>query len=159
MLRQTDKNRLGGAYFERVFAHRARMAGCMAIKNPLAYKRIGQGKSIAVFAELDFTLVCYDGRIAFVDAKQFQKLKVTHSQFTAHQIDKAVRYNHYRVAAGFAVHFVAIDAVYYFSGLQICAIKGGRSLPFDAGVCLGPTGTFDVMPIFETCLNGVCRGA
>lgn len=158
MLHQTERNRLSGKYFEHLFAHRARMGRCLPIKNPLAYKPLGQGRAIAVFAELDFTLVSPEGRVAFVDTKQFQKQKVAYSQFTTHQIHKAVRYNHYNCPAGFVVHFVSINAVYFFSGLQIFAIKGGPSLPYEAGIYLGASGNFNVMPIFDTPLNGVCRG-
>lgn len=144
-----DNNRLCGKRFEAMVLHRARVTGHLCIKNPLAYQPIGNGKSVAVPAELDFTLANGRGQVAFVDAKVINRKSVPRSLFVAHQILRAYNYNRHRVPSGFVVLFQPLGQVYFISGLQMYTLSKGQSLPAAQGMLLGQETDFRLGDLFD----------
>jgi hypothetical protein len=148
-----DNNRLCGKRFEATVLHRARVSGYLCIKNPLAFQPIGNGKSVAVPAELDFTLCNGRGQVAFVDAKVINRKSIPRSLFKSHQVLRSYKYNCSRVPSGFVVLFQPLGQVYFISGLQMYTARPGESVPAASGVLLGGELDFKLGSIFYSHLN------
>lgn len=143
-MRQANKNRDEGNSFEKLFLLQSRRNGLLAEKNNLTARYIPTGRVLVEKSELDFKLINQSGRIGYFDCKSFAKSHFTYSDLDPDQVNRAAKYNFWRVPSGFVVWFRPIDIIAFFTGSQI-EQKGPRNRfePHD-GQILGKFHEFDL---------------
>lgn len=140
---QIHKNRIGGDGFEKSFVHRAHLTDHWPIKQPLAYRFLRGGKKQAMRAELDFSLINRDGKIAYVDCKVVSADYFLKTRMQPFQVHRAFQYNLRNVVSGFVVYFPACNAVSFYTGLQLHLVAPKTRFAPDDGIPLGDLVGFD----------------
>jgi hypothetical protein len=146
--KRNNQNRRNGSGWEGIIQRRAFMSGMLAKKVGLS--AILNGKTaVPVRSFLDFQIISRDGRVAFLDAKCWEKAYFTYSDINVVQLDRALEYNKWNVPAGFLCLFRKSNEVAYFPGSWI-ASRGPRTRfnPGD-GIELGQLMDFDLNLIFQ----------
>lgn len=157
-MHQANKNRIAGKRFEQMFQHRAQLSGLLCVRNEPAFRWMPGGKVRPVKSELDFTLVTRMGQTAFVDTKSFDTERTNRSALSPAQVQRAYRYNLWRLAAGFVIEFVPLGQVYFFSGIQMHCLPSGQPILPSSGILLGASSSFDASKVMA-CDLGVSSSA
>lgn len=139
-----------GTTFEKIFERQCLLAGLWADPNNIKARRGWGGRLQELKSNLDYTVIGYGARTAFVDCKTWDSAYFTFSDIPLHQLSLAVRYNSYGIHAGFVVWFRPINRVSFFSGNSIAQRgAGNRFVPKD-GFPLGSWECFSPELIFRS---------
>lgn len=141
-------NKAQGAHFEALFAARARAEGMLALKNELAFRYKPGGGIRPIRADLDFRVLSGDGRIAYLDCKCRTQGYIAHHDIDKAQLQRAVLYHHYGIAAGFVVWLMESKRVIFLSA-QVLATQVSKRYTVRDGMDLGPPECFSLRRVFR----------
>lgn len=147
-------NRDAGAQFESLLVCRAGACGMKALKNELSFRYLPGGKIRPMRSDLDFRVLRQDGRIAYLDCKNFDAISFTYSQIDKHQLQRALAYEHWHVSAGFVVWLKPLRQVVFYSGQTLWRRGPGKRFRAEDGVALGDSYTFDLTGVFAATPTG-----
>lgn len=118
-------------------------------KNHLTAFYIKGSRPKIVKSELDYRLINQNGRVAYVDCKNFQDDHFVYSQIDQEQIDRAVIHNQWNVPSGFVVWFRKVNKVEFFSGSYVLRKGPGTRFCAGDGIPLGRFERFDLNRLFS----------
>lgn len=137
-----------GSFFEGSFQRQCFSQGITCIKIPDGCKTFGLGKLVRVKTPFDF-FIGFGEKTVFLDTKTFNKLSISFSDLTEHQIMN-LKIMRKHALSGYLVWFRENNALVFFDIVELCELKSGKSLKYSEGVYLGTIEKFDLKILFTT---------